>query len=208
MIFTAGLSYTYGGPELRFPDLKVERGQHLLLLGESGSGKTTLLHLLGGLLRSQKGSIKIAHIDVHNQTESELDSFRGRHIGFVFQKNHLINALTVFQNLLLAPYLARIPQDREWINQILEKLNIHEKRDGRVSELSYGQAQRVSIARALLNKPAVLLADEPTSALDDSNCNRVMNLLFEAAAWNESSLVIATHDQRLKSQFQNQIQLL
>jgi len=207
MISTSGLSYSYGEKELVFPDLKVVKGDHLLLLGESGSGKTTLLHLLGGLLRSQKGSIKVAEVDVHSKTESELDSFRGRHVGFIFQKNHLINALTVFQNLQIAPYLARMPQNHEWILSILEKLNMGEKRNARISELSYGQAQRVAIARALLNKPTVLLADEPTSALDDTNCNRVIDLLLEVAAWNQSSLVIATHDHRLKVRFQDQILL-
>ncbi|NJN42199.1 MAG: ATP-binding cassette domain-containing protein [Flammeovirgaceae bacterium] len=207
MISTSGLTYAYNEKILAFPDLKIESGNHLLLLGESGSGKTTLLHLLGGLLRSQKGSIKVANTDVQNLTQSELDSFRGRHIGFIFQKNHLISALTVFQNLMLAPFLSHQPQNPNWIEQLLEKLSIAEKRNSQIKELSHGQAQRVAIARALMNKPQILLADEPTSALDDTNCNRVIDLLLEVASWNQSSLVIATHDQRLKNRFQNQILL-
>jgi putative ABC transport system ATP-binding protein len=179
----------------------------MLLLGESGSGKTTLLHLIGGLLRNYAGTISVDGIELSTLNESVLDRFRGQRIGFIFQRNHLVNALTVEKNLMLSPYLAGIPVDRQRVGEVLSGLGLAEKRKSKVTELSQGQAQRVAIARALINKPSILLADEPTSALDDKNCDRVIHLLFEAANVNQSTLVVATHDQRLRDKFKNQILL-
>jgi putative ABC transport system ATP-binding protein len=200
------VEHTYG-PEttLRFPDFVAERGEHLLLIGESGSGKTTLLHLMGGLLRLQKGSIVIHETDLSTLSEAGLDRFRGKSIGFVFQKNHLISSLSVKKNLLLAPYLAGSRPDGDRIDSLLESLGLENKKASRVSKLSQGQAQRVAIARAMINKPGVILADEPTSALDDRNCERVMKLLLEAAFQSQSTLVIATHDQRLKDRIRRKV---
>lgn len=208
MIQVKDLSYSYNKvTTIRFPDFNVETGMHCLLLGESGSGKTTLLHLMGGLLRGYAGSLQISNTELSSLSEAALDKFRGREIGFVFQRNHLIPALNVERNLLLAPYLANIRPDKDRIEKLLFTLGLTEKRKSRVTELSQGQAQRVAIARAVLNNPALILADEPTSALDDRNCDRVINLLLEVAATNNATLVIATHDQRLKSKFATQVQL-
>jgi ABC-type lipoprotein export system ATPase subunit len=208
MIEASGLSFSYHPSlELSFPDLRVEQGKHMLLLGESGSGKTTLLHVLGGLLRKYKGSVKIDGVELMTLSESGLDCFRGQRIGYIFQKNHLISALTVEQNLKLAPYLAGIKIDQKRISFVLENLGLSEKRNSRINELSHGQAQRVSIARAVLNKPSIIFADEPTSALDDKNCVRVIKLLMEAAADSNSALIIATHDQRLKDSIASRIEL-
>lgn len=208
MIEVSRLSFNYdSSSELSFPDFSVARGQRMLLLGESGSGKTTLLHVLGGLLRRYSGSVKIDGTELSSLTETSLDRFRGQRIGFVFQRNHLISALTVEQNLKLAPYLAGFPIDDRRISEVLSNLGLTEKRRSRISELSHGQAQRVSIGRAVLNKPSLLLADEPTSALDDRNCTRVMDLLAMAASENNSALVIATHDQRLKDRVTDRIEL-
>src|SRR5690606_34241746 len=107
MIEVSNLSFSYNPDfSIAFPDFRVERGQHFLLLGESGSGKTTLLHLLGGLLRTYRGSIKVDDTELASLSETQLDTFRGKRMGFIFQKNHLIHALTVEKNLLMAPYLA------------------------------------------------------------------------------------------------------
>jgi ABC-type antimicrobial peptide transport system, ATPase component len=202
MIHTLGLSYSYSDSKsISFPDFRVEKGSHLLLLGQSGSGKTTLLHLLGGLLHSQQGDVMINGIALSTLSGRDLDQFRGRNFGFIFQRHHLIQALTVKQNLLMAPFLAGLDQDEDRVEEVLEQLGLSEKKNAKVFQLSQGQAQRVAIARAILNKPAVLLADEPTSALDDSNCEKVADLLREAADQNQSTLVIATHDHRLKSKF-------
>ena len=176
-------------------------------MGESGSGKTTLLHLLGGLLRSQEGTIDVNGTEINHLSEAQLDRFRGKNIGFIFQKNLLINALSVRNNLLMAPLLAGIPQDNSRVETVLSQLSLLEKASVNVKELSHGQAQRVAIARAVINRPPLILADEPTSALDDKNCERVIDLLLEASQVNQATLVVATHDQRLKTKIQNHLQL-
>lgn len=208
MISSLKLSYCYpGASPISFPDLNIQSSERFLLLGQSGSGKTTLLHLLGGLLSAQHGSITVKGIDITQLSESALDRFRGQHYGFIFQRNHLINALSVEKNLLMAPFLAGLKQDSNRVEEVLTQLGIVEKRHAAIRELSLGQAQRVAIGRAILNKPSVILADEPTSALDDKNCDRVSELLLSVADQNKATLIIATHDQRLKSKINNLIQL-
>ncbi|NOS57177.1 MAG: ATP-binding cassette domain-containing protein [Cyclobacteriaceae bacterium] len=211
MIATQGLTHRYHSKngvlshEIVFPDLAVERGESFLLLGNSGSGKTTLLHLLGGLLRPLTGKIEIEKIDIASLSETELDRMRGRQIGFVFQRNHLISALTVKNNLLLAPFLAGEKQHEERVDLVLDELGLREKKNAMIFELSQGQAQRVAIARAIINKPSLILADEPTSALDDKNCDQVIELLNKVAMENNAALIVATHDHRLKSRLTKQI---
>lgn len=208
MIRVSNLSYSYNkATTIRFPDFNIERGEHCLLLGESGSGKTTLLHLMGGLLRGYAGNLQIDNTELSSLSELALDKFRGKKVGFIFQKNHLIQALNVERNLLLAPYLANIHPDKDRIEKVLFTLGLTEKRKSKIAELSHGQAQRVAIGRAILNYPPIILADEPTSALDDRNCERVINLLLEVTELNSATLIIATHDQRLKSKFSRQVQL-
>jgi ABC-type lipoprotein export system ATPase subunit len=128
MIEVKGLSYTYpSGSEILFPDFTVSKDKPFLLLGESGSGKTPLLHLLGGLLKSRRGSITISGTDMSVLSEGQRDHFRGKNIGFVFQRNHLIAALTVKQNLLLAPYLAGMKRDTHRVDEVLEHLDLGSK---------------------------------------------------------------------------------
>ncbi|MBT1704004.1 ABC transporter ATP-binding protein [Chryseosolibacter indicus] len=208
MIRSASLSYQYpNGKQLRFPDVNLSAAEQCLLLGESGSGKTTFLHLLSGLLKSQQGAIHINGHEITKLKGSALDHFRGQHIGFIFQRNHLISALSVKNNLLMSPYLAGLPQRSERVDEVLRQLGIGDKKNSRIQELSQGQAQRVAIARAILNKPSIIFADEPTSALDDKNCELVIELLADISSQNKSALIIATHDQRLKSHIPKQITL-
>ncbi len=208
MVEINSVQYAYPGAKaIRFADFKLAGGEHCLLLGESGSGKTTLLHLLGGLLRSQQGTIRIHDTDITQLSESALDHFRGKHLGFVFQRNHLLQALSVRQNLLMAPFLAALPQREERVNEVLDRLGLLNRKSARVRELSQGQAQRVAIARAVINKPDVIFADEPTSALDDKNCERVTDLLLSVASEQKATLVVATHDQRLKAKITRQMVL-
>lgn len=208
MVVVSSLTHQYEEDKaLFFPDFSVGRGKSCLLLGNSGCGKTTLLHLMGGLLRIQKGRVQIEDLDISKVSESQADKFRGKHIGFVFQRNHLIAALTVKKNLLMAPFLANIPQDENRVDEVLAQLGLWEKKHAKISELSQGQAQRVAIARAVLNKPDVILADEPTSALDDFNCERVISLLLNVSQMNQSTLVVATHDHRLKSVIPQQVEM-
>lgn len=208
MISVSDLSFKYSPSSvLAFPDFTVNSGEHFLLLGESGSGKTTLLYLLGGLLRNYSGLIKIQNVRLGDLSEHELDKFRGQTMGFIFQRNHLINALTVEQNLMMPAFLAGVPTNSGRIEMVLASLGIADKCKSKVTHLSQGQAQRVAIARAVINRPAIILADEPTSALDDKHCNSVISLLMDVARQNNATLLIATHDQRLKDMVKTQIVL-
>jgi ABC-type lipoprotein export system ATPase subunit len=208
MVAVSQLRYSYSGSkQLAFPDFTLNTGEHAVLLGESGCGKTTLLHLLGGLLPVSHGSIQIDAQNLTSISASKLDLFRGQKIGFIFQRNHLLPALTVKENLLLAPYLANVKPSAAAIESLLNTLGLSEMTHARIATLSQGQRQRVAIARAVMNKPAVLLADEPTAALDDKHCNIVMDLLTETAHQTQACLLVATHDHRVKSIIKTVVQL-
>ena len=208
MLETRQLQFSYDNKNiLDFPDITCAKGEQWLLLGQSGSGKTTLLHLLGGLLSPQKGNIKINDTDISILRGGKLDHFRGQNMGIIFQTAHFVRALTVEENLLLAQQLAGNKQDKLLVHNFLQKLNLIHKSKSRPDALSVGEAQRANIARALINKPSVILADEPTSALDDQNAAEVIQLLESQAKEVNATLLIVTHDGRLKNYFQNQIQL-
>jgi len=176
------------------------QGSHCVITGDSGSGKTTLLHLMAGLLTLQQGQIIIAGQDLSTLNHAALDRFRGQNIGIVFQRQHLVKALTVFDNLMLAQYLANQPQDKKRITTVLAQLNLTPQQKALPSTLSQGQAQRVALARAVINQPKILLCDEPTANLDDTHCQQVLTLLENQAKACNATLVIATHDARIKQQ--------
>ncbi|WKN42356.1 ABC transporter ATP-binding protein [Tunicatimonas pelagia] len=199
--------YTPRSTPFQFPDWLVNAGEHAVLLGASGSGKTTLLHLLAGLLRPTQGKIMIGSQNIAQLSGSALDRFRGQKLGLIFQQPHLLNSLTLEQNLLLAQYLAGVKQDRKVIQKTLTSLSLDHRAKARVTTLSQGEAQRAAIARAVLNNPTVILADEPTSSLDDENCNRVLELLRNQAQQHQATLLIVTHDQRVKEHIPHQLTL-
>lgn len=202
------LTHRYDGTEvLRVDAWSAVQGAQWLLLGPSGSGKTTLLHILAGILRPTAGRASIAGQDVAALSATGLDRFRGRNIGIVLQRLHLLPSLTVAQNIQLAQYLAGLPQDAARVQEVLAGLDLDDKADARPHALSHGQAQRVAIARAVVNRPRLLLADEPTSNLDDGRCAQALDLLLAQAAACGATLVIATHDQRVKSRIPNHYQL-
>ncbi len=206
MITISNLTFQYANrAEISFPDFKVGKGEHFLLLGDSGSGKTTLLYLLAGLLRDFSGTITINDTQIDRLSESEMDKFRGKNMGFVFQRNHLIASLTVEQNLMMPAYLSKKKVDHNRIQNLLKSLRIEDLRKSKVNHLSQGQAQRVAIARAVMIQPTLILADEPTSSLDDKHCNDVISLMRDVAWQNQATLLIATHDQRLKSAVEKKI---
>ena len=208
MIEVENLSYVYSsGQILSFPSFSIGKGDHFLLLGESGSGKTSLLHVLGGLLRGYSGSVRVEGVELSQLKEGELDKFRGKKMGFVFQRNHLIPSLSVQQNLELPPFFAGEKPNLPQIYSTLGVLGMEDKKGSKVSELSQGQSQRVAIARAVINNPAYILADEPTSALDDRHCESVIQLLLDISSRYKATLVVATHDQRLKEVIKNQLTL-
>lgn len=206
MLEAKNLTFSYSKRDtLVFPDIQCERGEHWLLLGESGSGKTTLLHLLAGLRKAQAGQIIIDGRDITKMQEASLDKFRGQNIGIIFQQPHFVRALTVTENLRLGQQLAGLKHDDQRIHAILERLGISHKADSKPHRLSVGEQQRASIGRALINKPKLILADEPTSALDDTHCDEVINLLKEQAAQDNITLLIVTHDNRLKNVFDKSV---
>jgi len=178
-----------------------------LLLGRSGSGKTTLLQLLGGLRTPQKGKVVVAGTEIKSLSAAQLDQFRGKHIGIVFQQSHFVKALNVQENLLLAQQLAGEKPSKERAIELLDRLSLKHKLHAKTSDLSQGEQQRVAIARALMNHPEIILADEPTSALDDYNCEEVIKLLKDQAVAENATLLIVTHDERLKSQFDKSVEL-
>jgi putative ABC transport system ATP-binding protein len=159
------------------------------------------------MLKPQKGCITIKGTDLTGLTGPSLDRFRGRHIGLVFQKAHFVASLSLRDNLLLASWLARGEKDKTRAEALLKRLGIIDLKDQRPDKLSMGQQQRASIARALMNEPAVVLADEPTSNLDDANTLLVADLLREQATETGAALLIVTHDQRLKTIFQHVVPL-
>ncbi|MFK7757060.1 MAG: ABC transporter ATP-binding protein [Flavobacteriales bacterium] len=193
--------------EFSFPDFTCAEGEKKLILGGSGTGKTTYLHLLTGLLRPNSGSITLNGTNIATLSSKELDQFRGKHIGLVFQTAHFINALTVKENLRVPLWLGGKKSDDSRISELLERLQIGHKLNSRIHHLSIGERQRVSIARALIHKPKIIFADEPTSALDDENTEYVVKLLEEQATAEGAALVIVTHDTRLKDLYKNRVEL-
>lgn len=176
MIKTESLKFSYDGKKyFDFPDINLDSGENLLIIGNSGIGKTTLLHLLAGILKPESGSINISGTDISKFSDTELDKFRGDNIGIVFQKPHFISSLTINENLKLAQYLSRSKTSGD-AKKILESLNIEDKYQQKPNQLSEGEKQRASIALALINSPNLILADEPTSSLDDFNCDNVIKL--------------------------------
>lgn len=208
MIQIEGLSFGYSDHKiLSIPQLEVKDDEHLMILGKSGSGKTTMLHILGGLLAPNEGKVIIGQSDIYGLSSAQRDKYRGQNIGLIFQKPHLISSLSVQDNLLLAQYLSGTAQDKGRVKEVLAELDLSEKRNSKVKELSQGQQQRVTIARAVINRPRVILADEPTASLDDDNAIRVIRMLKEKAESYQAALVIATHDQRVKEEFDVQLNL-
>lgn len=209
MLVTKDLQFSYPGTatSLQFPDIECATGEQMLLLGQSGSGKTTLLHLLAGLRTPKAGSIQVNDTVINQLPSRDLDQFRGQNIGVIFQEAHFVRALTVAENLLLAQKLAGENPNLNAVKEILEHLNVGHKLNARTSQLSIGEQQRVNIARAMINKPSVILADEPTSALDDKNTAQVIDLLRQEADDAKATLLIVTHDNRLKTIFEKQIEL-
>lgn len=188
-------------------DFALDDGAQALLHGPSGSGKTTLIYLICGLLSPQSGTVRVAGQDLSSLPQARRDDVRRANIGVVFQTLRLVSALSVRANLLLAQKLAGKSRNAADVDALLDRLGIKHRANAKPAALSQGEAQRAAIARAVIAKPALLIADEPTSALDDDNTARVVELLMETAAAQGSALLIATHDARLRSHFPRTVEL-
>ena len=176
---------------------KVNEEQHLLILGPSGSGKTTIINLLSGLLKPSSGYINFKNTKYSVLSELQLDQLRSENFGFIFQKLHLIEHLNVEQNIAIA----KNKKNSLDINKLLDNLGLKGYNKMIVKNLSFGESQRVAVARGVVNNPKVIFADEPTSGLDDKNSNLVIKLIFDQVKKTGSTLIVSSHDQRIKKNF-------
>ena len=190
---------TYGSGETAVHALKkvsfsVPRGEYVAIVGESGSGKSTLLNMIGALDTPTSGKVMIGGKDIFSMSDRKLTIFRRRNIGFIFQAFNLIPELTVEQNIIFPLLLEYQKPDRKYLEELLSVLNLKKRRNHLPSQLSGGQQQRVAIGRALITRPALILADEPTGNLDTQNSSEVIALLKEASKKYEQTIVMITHN--------------
>lgn len=208
MLKTEDLTFSYNSSHIfTFPDILLQQGEDLLILGDSGVGKTTLIQILSGLLSPHSGFVEMNGTRFQDLSSKSLDQFRGSHIGMVFQQSHFVRNLSILDNLLLSLYLSNKLQDKKRAIHLLQEIGLADKLNNMPDELSQGEQQRAAIATALIKKPDLILADEPTSSLDDNNCQKIITLLKEQASLTNAKLIIITHDQRLKDQFNTSIEL-
>jgi putative ABC transport system ATP-binding protein len=208
VIALRGVVHRYGASTvLELAQWSAAAGERWLVLGPSGSGKTTLLHILAGLVRPAAGEVRIYQKDILSLRGAALDRWRGATVGIVLQALHLVPHLSVRDNLRLAQYLAHLPQDDAAISEALAALGVAGKAARRPGELSQGERQRVAVARAVVNGPKLLLADEPTANLDDAAAASAVELLLAEAERRAATLVVATHDARVKAKFRDRLEL-
>lgn len=195
--------YGEGNSQVRALDdvsFSIDKGQFVAIVGASGSGKSTLLHLIGGLDIPTSGKVFINDIDIYKQNETGLSIFRRRNIGFIFQFFNLMPILDVEENISLPALLDSEKVDKKYLDEIICMIGLEDRRKHIPSELSGGQQQRVSIARALINKPSIILADEPTGNLDSKNSKEVIELLKVTARKYNQTLILITHDRNVAEQ--------
>jgi putative ABC transport system ATP-binding protein len=181
---------------LRGVSLDVRRGSLVAVMGPSGSGKSTLMHILAGLDRPTSGSVSIAGTEIADLDDAHLTRLRREHIGFVFQFFNLLPMLTAEENVLLPLSIAGERPDPQWVDELLGKMGLADRRTHRPSELSGGQQQRVAISRALISRPTILFADEPTGNLDSRTGGEILDLLRESADEYDQTIVMVTHEPR------------
>jgi ABC-type lipoprotein export system ATPase subunit len=189
-------------PVLDVPQWQVEAGEQVVLVGRSGCGKTTLLHVIAGISRPDSGRVRIDDWEITLFSEAESDRFRADRIGYVFQTFNLLPGFTALENVLLAMRFTGKPTDRRRARELLERVGLGHRVKHRPPMLSVGEQQRVAVARALANKPKILLADEPTANIDAGNQQQVLDLLSEACREEKVALVMVTHSPEVARQFE------
>src|SRR4051812_10296989 len=202
--------------------LSLADGEQVALIGTSGSGKTTLLHLIAGILTPDKGRIVFdvggdgdalhyysgqREWDLTKISEAQRDVFRGRNIGYIFQTHHLLGGFTALENVLLGMSFTGRKHDPQWATHLLTEVGLVNRLDYRPAKLSVGQQQRVAVARALANRPKLVLADEPTGALDASNAQQVLELIRKLCSEVAATLLLVSHDLQITSQFSRVLKL-
>ena len=202
MIRTVGIKKSYGSLQvLKGIDFQVESGEIVSIFGASGAGKTTFLQILGTLDDPDEGDIFYDDVNVRTLKENQLARFRNRHIGFVFQFHHLLPEFTALENVCIPAFILGVPKKEaeEKAMALLQDLNLEARAAHKPAELSGGEQQRVAVARALINKPAVLLADEPSGNLDSQNKKELHELLLRIHDEKNQTIIIVTHDKELSA---------
>jgi putative ABC transport system ATP-binding protein len=199
-------------PVVHIAHFRVQDGEQTALVGSSGSGKTTLLHLIAGILTADSGKILFSDnggsaVDLARLSEAQRDVFRGRHLGYIFQTHHLLPGFTALENVLLGMSFTGHKHDPAWAEHLLVEVGLADRLHYRPAKLSVGQQQRVAVARALANRPRVVLADEPTGALDVNNAHQVMELIRKLCADVKASLLLVSHDPVMTAKFERVVTL-
>src|SRR3954471_4691206 len=199
------------------PVIDVERfelgdGEQVALIGTSGSGKTTLLHMIAGILTPDSGRIVFTNgagdgTNITSLAEAQRDQFRGRAIGYIFQTHHLLPGFTALENVLLGMSFTGRAHDPAWAKRLLTEVGLAERLHYKLEKLSVGQQQRVAVARALANRPRLVLADEPTGALDPKNAQSVLELIRALCKEVGASLLLVSHDPQISSQLPRVVSL-
>jgi len=211
MIIANNIQYAYGNLEiLKGVDLHIKKGEFVSIAGASGAGKTTLLQLLGTLDDIQAGSLIINNKEVNKLSQKELSKFRNKEIGFVFQFHNLLVEFTALENVCLPAYIAgKSKKEAEAkATEILTMLGIQERLSHKPNELSGGEQQRVAMARALINSPAIILADEPSGNLDSKNAKNLHNLLLKLNQETGQTIVIVTHNNELANMANRKLEMV
>ena len=177
--------------------LDVEVGQIITIMGQSGSGKTTALNILGTLDQADSGELTINGTQVHDMNETELSTIRNREIGFVFQFHHLLPEFSAIENILMPTWIKGADDRKDSALDLIEKMGLSERKDHFPSQLSGGERSRVAVARALMNKPKLVLADEPTGNLDEKNANKLIDLLGKINKDFHQAIVLTTHNPKI-----------
>ena len=200
MITTENITKSFGSLKvLKGIDLHIERGEIVSIVGPSGAGKTTLLQIIGTLDSPDTGSVRVDGIDTTTLSQTALADFRNRHLGFVFQFHQLLPEFTALENIMIPAYIAGTPQRqaRERALELLQFMQLTDRASHKPAQLSGGEKQRIAVARALVNNPAVILADEPSGSLDTQNKQELHQLFFDLRNQFGQTFVIVTHDEQL-----------
>lgn len=184
-------------------DLMIERGQSVSIVGSSGSGKSTLLHILGGLDTCTSGEVSLMGQSLSDLSQAAIGRLRNQYLGFVYQFHHLLPEFTALENVMMPLLISRIPKEQARIQatEMLDKVGLQNRLAHRPAELSGGERQRAAIARALVTRPACVLADEPTGNLDYKNARNILDMMLDLQTELDSSLVVVTHDDELARHF-------
>jgi putative ABC transport system ATP-binding protein len=188
-------------PILDIPEFRVGSGEQMVMIGRSGCGKTTLLHVIAGISRPDSGKVRINDWDITLMPESECDRFRAERIGYVFQTFNLLAGFSALENVLLSMRFARGRPDKNRAKQLLHRVGLSHRTTHRPAQLSVGEQQRVAVARALANKPQLLLADEPTANVDAGHQQQILDLIRETCREENVALVMVTHSNEVAEQF-------